>query len=239
LTANNNVIAAWGTVFFLLRLPQSAHAQPEDREDSFTLLSHHVLTRDNNANPPSARTHSTHTSRTQHLRAHPAQTHARGVARSFAIDLALSKARMSIEHDDGAFDGGGAAPEEPVVSLEEARPPAEEVIALRQGEVLIKQTLLKADHFPGEEVGWWGGASSVFRKAPRISHHHYSDRAFRFSSARPILTHLAPPIDRAGCQNTSLTPLLDGAPNFRQVALCVCEGFFCACLCDDLCQLAH
>eukprot|EP00775_Hariotina_reticulata_P011247 gene11247-11396_t len=47
-------------------------------------------------------------------------------------------------------------------------PPSEQVVASRAGDVLIKNTLLKADHFPG-------------------------------------------------CQNTKLTPLLDGAPNFRQV----------------------
>eukprot|EP00879_Flechtneria_rotunda_P018628 GHRR01019549.1.p1 GENE.GHRR01019549.1~~GHRR01019549.1.p1 ORF type:complete len:942 (+),score=356.76 GHRR01019549.1:158-2983(+) len=47
-------------------------------------------------------------------------------------------------------------------------PKSENVIASRVGDVLIKNTLLKADHFPG-------------------------------------------------CQNTKLTPLLDGAPNFRQV----------------------
>eukprot|EP00878_Enallax_costatus_P006221 GHUV01006524.1.p1 GENE.GHUV01006524.1~~GHUV01006524.1.p1 ORF type:complete len:1656 (+),score=579.22 GHUV01006524.1:267-5234(+) len=47
-------------------------------------------------------------------------------------------------------------------------PKSEIVIASRSGDVLIKSTLLKADHFPG-------------------------------------------------CQNTKLTPLLDGAPNFRQV----------------------
>ncbi|WIA11258.1 hypothetical protein OEZ85_011384 [Tetradesmus obliquus] len=47
-------------------------------------------------------------------------------------------------------------------------PKAEDVIRSRAGDVLIKNTLLKADHFPG-------------------------------------------------CQNTKLTPLLDGAPNFRQV----------------------
>eukprot|EP00882_Tetradesmus_deserticola_P024636 GHRQ01026937.1.p1 GENE.GHRQ01026937.1~~GHRQ01026937.1.p1 ORF type:complete len:178 (+),score=59.55 GHRQ01026937.1:160-693(+) len=44
----------------------------------------------------------------------------------------------------------------------------EDVVRSRAGDVLIKNTLLKADHFPG-------------------------------------------------CQNTKLTPLLDGAPNFRQV----------------------
>jgi hypothetical protein len=42
------------------------------------------------------------------------------------------------------------------------------VVASRSGDVLIKNTLLKADHFPG-------------------------------------------------CQNLKLTPLLEGAPNFRQV----------------------
>lgn len=45
---------------------------------------------------------------------------------------------------------------------------AEEVVAKRSGEVLLRHTILKSDHFPG-------------------------------------------------CQNTRLTPLLDGAPNFRQV----------------------
>ena len=44
----------------------------------------------------------------------------------------------------------------------------EDVVASRSGDVLIKNTLLKADHFPG-------------------------------------------------CQNLKLTPLLEGAPNFRQV----------------------
>ena len=77
---------------------------------------------------------------------------------------------MSIEqqqpHDDGSSDGG-AAPEEPVVSLEEARPPAEEVIALRQGEVLIKQTLLKADHFPGELGGGRGLGLGLARRQDR------------------------------------------------------------------------
>lgn len=46
---------------------------------------------------------------------------------------------------------------------------AEEVVAQRTGDVLLRYTILKSDHFPG-------------------------------------------------CQNTRLTPLLDGAPNFRQVS---------------------
>lgn len=46
---------------------------------------------------------------------------------------------------------------------------AEEIVAHRSGEVLLRHTILKSDHFPG-------------------------------------------------CQNTKLTPLVDGAPNFRQVS---------------------
>jgi hypothetical protein len=49
-------------------------------------------------------------------------------------------------------------------------PPAEEVIANRCGDVLIKHTTLKADHFPS-------------------------------------------------CHNTKLTPVLEGAPNFRQASI--------------------
>jgi hypothetical protein len=61
--------------------------------------------------------------------------------------------------------GGGAASAEGGPA---ARWSPEEVVASRSGDVLIKNTLLKADHFPG-------------------------------------------------CQNLKLMPLLEGAPNFRQV----------------------
>ena len=61
---------------------------------------------------------------------------------------------MSIDQHDGDDDAAPSGSE--VVRLDESRPPAEEVIALRQGEVLIKQTLLKADHFPGECAGGGG-----------------------------------------------------------------------------------
>jgi hypothetical protein len=44
----------------------------------------------------------------------------------------------------------------------------EEVVATRSGDVLLRHTILKSDHFPG-------------------------------------------------CQNMKLTPLIEGAPNFRQV----------------------
>ena len=54
----------------------------------------------------------------------------------------------------------------------------------RAGDVLLKNTLLKADHFPG-------------------------------------------------CQNTKLTPLLEGAPNFRQArACCVCGVCVFCCVCE-------
>ncbi len=45
---------------------------------------------------------------------------------------------------------------------------AEEVVSTRSGDVLLRHTILKSDHFPG-------------------------------------------------CQNMKLTPLVDGAPNYRQV----------------------
>ncbi|KIY98140.1 hypothetical protein MNEG_9823 [Monoraphidium neglectum] len=60
----------------------------------------------------------------------------------------------------------GEAAEAANLDLSSVKP--EDVIKERTGDVLLKNTLLKADHFPG-------------------------------------------------CQNTKLTPLLDGAPNFRQV----------------------
>lgn len=53
--------------------------------------------------------------------------------------------------------------------LTEQKPPnPQDIVSNRSGQVLIRDTILKSDHFPG-------------------------------------------------CQNISLTPLLDGAPNFRQV----------------------
>lgn len=63
-------------------------------------------------------------------------------------------------HAAADADDGAAAPA--------AAPSAEEVVAHRSGDVLLRHTILKSDHFPG-------------------------------------------------CQNMRLTPLLEGAPNFRQV----------------------
>jgi hypothetical protein len=39
----------------------------------------------------------------------------------------------------------------PKPTAQEALPPAEQVIAKRAGDVLIKHTTLKADHFPSEQ----------------------------------------------------------------------------------------
>ena len=66
------------------------------------------------------------------------------------------------------------------------------VVANRAGDVLIKHTLLKSDHFPGEAL-----STRMLQSWNR---------------------HLAATdnISSTGCQNRTLEPLLEGAPNYRQ-----------------------
>ena len=65
------------------------------------------------------------------------------------------------------------------------------VVATRAGEVLIKHSLLKSDHFPGDRM-----------------------RCIELSGFVKALKSCA-----AGCQNRNLLPLLEGAPNYRQACL--------------------
>ena len=84
------------------------------------------------------------------------------------------------------------------------RPPAvlqpDKVVASRKGDVLIKYTILKSDHFPGVQ---WPDSSRLIMIEMKAH--------FLF----PARTSY--PWPRAGCQNKKLLPLLEGAPNFRQV----------------------
>ena len=68
----------------------------------------------------------------------------------------------------------------------------------RRGDVLQKYTILKSDHFPGEQ-----GAQQIKIAGSCIKGNN-APRVFTF----------------AGCQNKKLLPLIDGAPNFRQVRSC-------------------
>lgn len=98
-------------------------------------------------------------------------------------------------------------------------PAPEEVIAGRSGHVLIKHTVLKADHFPSEHghklhallagvVLAQGIPGSCCAAHPTLARLH--------GSPCPPVSALAA---RAGCHNTKLTPILEGAPNFRKVRL--------------------
>ena len=69
-------------------------------------------------------------------------------------------------------------------------PSAEHVIAHRSGDVLIKSTVLKADHFP-------------------------SETSYLCLACHPLTLNL--PLVLSGCHNSKLTPILEGAPNFRKV----------------------
>ena len=85
--------------------------------------------------------------------------------------------------------------------------PPDQVIATRRGEVLIKSTILKSDHFPGA-LEHPEGPSSFQRYCVQ----NLSLGTFDLVGS-PLLTA----ITCTGCQNKKLLPLLDGAPNFRQV----------------------
>ena len=67
----------------------------------------------------------------------------------------------------------------------------------RRGDVLQKYTILKSDHFPGE-----------LHEGP-CCRYECLQRADR------LYLMILPAC--AGCQNKKLLPLIDGAPNFRQV----------------------
>lgn len=94
------------------------------------------------------------------------------------------------------------------------RPPNEnpdEVVALRSGDVLLKGTILKSDHFPGACVAhhpllWMmgGGFEALLPHTALVRVE---------LGAPPCACSLWLP---AGCQNTKL-PIIEGAPNFRQV----------------------
>jgi hypothetical protein len=91
----------------------------------------------------------------------------------------------------------------------------EDIVSQRRGEVLLKHTILKSDHFPGEACNTfaivaysaaWAGSALPATAAPfPVSQH---------SHGSPDCTD-----ECAGCQNKTLTDQLPGAPNFRQVLL--------------------
>lgn len=106
----------------------------------------------------------------------------------------------------------------------------EVVIANRNGDVLIKHTVLKADHFPSKLVCPSGsGSRGLYRQganaqnmrihsqhchdinalcAGPLSHAQHSTHLSRFARS---CSHCV-----AGCHNTKLQPILEGAPNFRK-----------------------
>lgn len=93
-------------------------------------------------------------------------------------------------------------PEKPLDTL----PSPEDVIANRGGDVLIKHTTLKADHFPSEFGSEVCYSSTLELRSLSLHGCTASTRA---------LSRMCCP----GCHNTKLTPILDGAPNYRQARL--------------------
>lgn len=85
-------------------------------------------------------------------------------------------------------------------------PKAEEVILHRSGDVLIKNTLLKADHFPGVSL----------EHVPLQLLAKHTDIGEKLDHVNTSNAHSCVTLF-AGCQNKKLSPLLEGAPNFRQV----------------------
>ena len=76
------------------------------------------------------------------------------------------------------------------------------VVANRRGDVLQKYTILKSDHFPGQIL-----AENQYS----MPLHSSSKPSFSTTVVNTCWT-------RAGCQNKKLLPLVEGAPNFRQVS---------------------
>lgn len=85
----------------------------------------------------------------------------------------------------------------------------ENVIAQRSGDVLIKHTVLKADHFPSKSP------SSLYQHGLMLFWCMRECSSWLVShDLQHALFHPTPP---SGCHNTKLTPIMDGAPNFRKV----------------------
>ena len=75
-------------------------------------------------------------------------------------------------------------------------PDAQAVVGSRQGDVLLKGTILKSDHFPGAQHDTSSSSSCVGAYCAIFDPEMCAS---------------------AGCQNKRLVPILEGCPNFRQV----------------------
>jgi hypothetical protein len=95
----------------------------------------------------------------------------------------------------------------------EASTNPEHIVATRNGAVLLKHTILKSDHFPGEKNVFFSSHVNVRALDGART------RAACASISRQRSMQTGPRCSRccAGCQNTKLLPLIDGCPNFRKV----------------------
>jgi hypothetical protein len=97
----------------------------------------------------------------------------------------------------------------------------EDIVSQRRGEVLLKHTILKSDHFPGEAMH-----QSIHLRSGIFCGAALDDAACisctRLSKARQTQSATGCHVEHVGCQNKTLTDQLPGAPNFCQVQRNAC-----------------